>query len=300
MFVPPGVSDDFAENSGLGFGYITEEYVRELILPRATDAHKGMYGHAILVCGSRGMAGAASLATGAALRSGCGLVTIHVPENERFPVEANFPSALFSLDKGNYFSELPEEMSKYTAVGVGCGLGQRPESVRALEELLDYCNNHGLPMVIDADALNILSIETGMQELIPPGAILTPHLGELKRLVGEWSSEEHKIELIRDLSARLGVIVVVKGANTSICLDGQSLVFNSTGNSGMAKGGSGDVLTGFMTGLIARGYEPYDAAVLGVYLHGAAGDKAGDYFGVEGMNSADMIDFLAEALKDME
>lgn len=300
MFLPPGVGEAFAERSGLGFGYITWERVREMVVPRKQDAYKGTYGHALLVCGSKGMSGAATLATGAALRSGCGLITVHLPECARFPVEANYPSALFSLDAGDCFSELPGDMAKYNAVGVGCGLGRNPRTATALERLLAWCRTHGIRMVIDADALNILSEHPELQAAVPVGSILTPHLGELERLVGQWEDEEDKFDRANTLARRLDCIVVVKGPNSAVCDRGRNIVFNSTGNSGMAKGGSGDVLTGFLTGLLARGYAPETAAQLGVFLHGAAGDKAADYYGVEAMNSADLTEFLAEALKETE
>lgn len=300
MFLPPGISEEFAEHSGWGFGYVTAETVKELMKPRRQDAHKGTYGHALLICGSKGMAGAAVLSTGAALRSGCGLVTVHLPESERFAVEANFPSALYSLDSDEFFTSMPSGMEKYSVVGIGCGLGQHSRSMEALQDVLVWCRDRGIKMVIDADALNLLAADRSLQRFIPPGAVLTPHIGELKRLVGEWRGEQEKIELVAEFASRLRCVMVVKGPNTAICNAGESVVFNSTGNSGMAKGGSGDVLTGFITGLAARGYEPYDAAVLGVFVHGSAGDKAAEYFGAEGMNSADLIDFLPEALKEIE
>lgn len=233
-------------------------------------------------------------------RSGCGLVTVHLPESERFPVEANFPSAMVSLDTADCFTELPADMTRYTAVGIGCGLGQDSRTVEALECLLEWCRTRKVRMVIDADALNMLSGHTGLQRLVPAGTILTPHLGELRRLVGTWRDEEEMLERANGLAARLDSVVVVKGPNSAVFNRGKCVVFNSTGNGGMAKGGSGDVLTGFLTGLLARGYEPDVAAVLGVFLHGVAGDKAAEYYGMEGMNSADLIDFLAEALKETE
>ena len=213
MFLPPGVSEAFAERSGWGFGYVTWDEVRALVKPRAEDAHKGMYGHALLVCGSRGMPGAAVLSAGAALRSGCGLVTVHLPESERFPVEANFPSAMVSLDTADCFTELPADMTRYTAVGIGCGLGQDSRTVEALECLLEWCRTRKVRMVIDADALNMLSRHTGLQRLVPAGTILTPHLGELRRLVGTWRDEEEMLERANGLAARLDSVVVVKGPN---------------------------------------------------------------------------------------
>jgi NAD(P)H-hydrate epimerase len=270
------------------------------LLPRREDAHKGTYGHALLVCGSKGMPGAAVLAAGAALRSGCGLVTTHIPEIDRFAVAANYPSGLLSLDEKDHFSTLPASLEKYNAIGVGPGLGLHAETVEAVKQLMQYAAEHEVPMVLDADALNIIALYPEVRAMVPQNAILTPHLGELRRLAGEWRDEEHRISLVRELAAATGTIVVVKGPNTMICVRGDRLAFNSTGNAGMAKGGSGDVLTGFMAGLLARGYDPESAAEAGVYLHGLAGDKAKEYFGAEGMNSADLIDFLAEALAEIQ
>ncbi len=298
-FIPAGVSDGFVESSGIAFDLMTRDYIAELLLPRSEYAHKGTYGHALLVCGSKGMSGAAVLATGAALRSGCGLVTTHIPESERFALTANYPSALLSLDSKGHFSELPASLEKYNAIGVGPGLGTHSDSVAAVERLMRYASENSVPMVLDADALNIIASHAHLRSAIPQGAILTPHLGELRRLTGEWRDEEHRISLVMEFASATGTIVVVKGPNTMICERGTRLAFNSTGNSGMAKGGSGDVLTGFITGLLARGYDAESAAEMGVYLHGLAGDKARDYYGAEGMNSADLIDFLAESLTEI-
>ena len=169
--------------------------------------------------------------------------------------------------------------------------GQRKETAEAFCELL----YQQIPMVIDADALNILATHKKMLRHIPAGSILTPHPGELRRLVGEWHDEQHKIELVKELAAQTRAVVVVKGAHTMVVLPDGCCFFNSTGCSGMAKGGSGDVLTGYLTGLIARGYAAPQAALLGVYIHGLAGEKAAEYYGEEGMNSSDLVDFLAES-----
>lgn len=226
---------------------------------------------------------------------GCGLVTVHLPRSERVSVHANSPSAIVSGDPEPVFSRLPRDMGRYDAVGVGPGVGQDPRSFEALEALL----RAGLPAVIDADALNMLSARTELQRLVARGSILTPHLGELRRLAGDWASEDEKIEKTRDLASRLGCCVVVKGAHTMVCSSDGRCFFNSSGNPGMAKGGSGDVLTGFLAGLLARGYEPLAAAILGVYLHGRAGDRAADYYGQEAMNAGDLIDFLSEAQQEI-
>lgn len=275
--------------------YITADDVRRMLLPRGKFGHKNDFGHALLAAGSQGMGGAAVLAAGGALRSGCGLVTVHLPESERTALTANWPSALTSADPAGFFSAVPKDLKIYTAVGAGPGLGRANATVLALEELLMYCRDNGIPAVLDADALNILADNPHLEEFIPPDSVLTPHPGELRRLVGEWSDELRKLELTASLARKLDSTVVVKGACTMTCIRGERFVFNSTGNPGMAKGGSGDVLTGLLAGLVARGYEPGTAAVLGVYLHGDAGDRAAAEFGEEAMNSADITDYLPDA-----
>ncbi len=287
--IPIGLSNEFIENALSTYQYTTEDVVKSKILKRDKFAHKGTYGHALLICGSRGMSGAAVLSAGAALRSGCGLVTVHLPQLERFSLQAIYPSAMSSLDNDDCFSEVPEHIEKYSAIGIGCGMGIAPRTIKAYEKLLHIYNK---PMVIDADALNILSENPTLHEYVPKNSILTPHPGELKKLVGDWKDDEEKIMLVRKLASQLHSVIVIKGAQTMVCLPDGECHFNSTGNSGMAKGGSGDVLTGFITGLLARGYDSSCAAILGVYLHGLAGDKVAQRIGMEAMNSKDLIDEL--------
>lgn len=287
--LPIGLSKSYINKTPTTYHYITKSLIDSILLKRDKFAHKGTYGHALLICGSRGMGGAAVLATGAALRSGCGLVTMHIPEDERYAVQSTFPSAILSLDEDYYFSEIPSDLTKYTAIGIGCGLNKMPQSLEAFRQLLGSTRR---PMVIDADALNMIADHYKLRNHIPENSVLTPHPGELKRLVGEWEDERHKLELVRRLASSLKSIIVVKGAHTMVCLPDGNCYFNSTGNSGMAKGGSGDVLTGYITGLMARGYSSAQAALIGVYKHGLAGDKAAVKYGVESMNSRDLIDEL--------
>jgi NAD(P)H-hydrate epimerase len=267
-----------------------------LLLPRAKFANKGTYGHALLVCGSRGMMGAAVLATGGALRSGCGLVTTHVPDGERSVLYCTCPSAILSLDPGECFTTLPADLARYSAIGTGCGLGQNEATVAALAGLLESCSK---PMVLDADALNILAAHPHLQAFVPAGSILTPHPGELKHLVGEWADDMDKIARVREFAASCRAIVVVKGAHTMICAPSGECYFNPTGTPAMAKGGSGDVLTGLLTGLLARGYEPLHAALLGVYLHGRAGELAAQTTGEEALCSSDIIDHIGDAFRSL-
>jgi len=291
-----GLDREFIDCAPTPYFYFTAADAAALLLPERKFAHKGSNGSALLVCGSAGMAGAAVLAAGGALRSGCGLVKVHLPGSERMAVQANYPSALVSADVGEWFSQLPP-LEGCNAIGVGPGLGTAEATVKAFGELL--AKAEGRPMVIDADALNIIAANPALGRKIPRGSILTPHPGELRRLVGEWDSEERKIAVASELAALLGSVVVVKGAHTMVCLPDGRIYFNSTGNSGMAKGGSGDVLTGLLTGLLARGYSAASAALLGVWLHGAAGDKAAEYHTPQAMNSADIIDFIGEAFAEL-
>jgi NAD(P)H-hydrate epimerase len=289
--IPIDLNKRFIKESPSPYYYITPEWVGELRKPRAKFSHKGTYGHALLVCGSEAMPGAAILATGGALRSGCGLVTVHIPKNERFALSARHPSAMLSLDKAECFSTVPAGLERFSAIGVGPGLGQDARTAKALGELLNEAWAHKIPMVLDADALNIIAANTDFKRLIPSGSVLTPHPGELRRLVGEWADEREKLVKASALARETRSTVVVKGAHSVVCTSDGRFLFNSTGNPGMAKGGSGDVLTGLIAGLMARGYSGEDASVIGVYIHGQAGDRAAERHGQEAMNSADLIDY---------
>ena len=243
------------------------------------------------------MVGAAVLATMGALRSGCGLVTVHLPASERMAIHVTSPSAMVDSDPGAYFSALPSSLDKYTAVGCGCGLGRHPETEAALQALLGAWHR---PMVLDADALNIIAVRPELFESVPDGSILTPHLGELRRMTGEWTSSADMMEKAFRLACRTRSCVVVKGPHSAVIGPDGQVSCNSTGNPGMATGGSGDVLTGLLTGLLASGYESFDAARLGVWLHGRAGDIAALHYGQNGRNSRDIAGCLGEAFLSLE
>ncbi|MCD7962971.1 MAG: NAD(P)H-hydrate dehydratase [Rikenellaceae bacterium] len=289
VILPIGLDRDFMEKSDSVYNYITSKEISKLNLKRPEFGHKGTFGHALVICGKKGMMGAAVLSASSALRSGCGLVTVHVPENERQVIHITNPSAIVSCGQGDSFSGLPEGLDKYSSVGVGSGMGNSPETVLALRKLL---TEYRKPMVVDADALNIISENNDMLDLIPESSILTPHPGELERLLGKWNGDEDKIRMIVEFAGKYKVIMVVKGAHTMICLSDGKIYFNSTGNPGMAKGGSGDVLTGIITGYLAKGLSPSNAAIKGVFDHGRAGDDAALSIGREQMNSEDIVNFL--------
>ncbi len=289
VVLPIGLDEKFIAAIDTPYYYITPEWVEKLRKPRAKFSHKGSYGHALLVCGSATMPGAAILATGGALRSGCGLVTAHIPNTERFAIIANHPSAMLSLDAAECFSVVPDGLERFSAIGVGPGLGRDPRTVDALEKLVEKASP---TMIFDADALNIIAENANIKVLIPAGSILTPHPGELRRLVGEWADDREKLEKASELAREIAGIIIVKGAHSVICTSDGRFLFNSTGTPGMAKGGSGDVLTGLLTGLMARGYDTETASIIGVYAHGRAGERAAEIYGEEAMNASDLAEFI--------
>ena len=285
VVLPIGLHEKYIDEASSPYFYVTKEEVQMLIEKRPVFAHKGEYGHALLIAGSEGMTGAAVLATEGALRSGCGLVTAHVPKAEHLVMHITHPAALVSPDKGNRFTEAPHNLEKYTAIGIGSGLGQAPETFKAFKELLQ---RYRRPMVIDADALNILSARKELLPMIPEDSILTPHPGELRRLIGDWKDDREKLEKTTELAASIKSYIVIKGAYSVVCGPLGLYWFNSTGNPGMAKGGSGDVLMGLTTGLLAKGMNSRSAAILAVYVHGRAGDDAAKIWGFESMNAEDI------------
>jgi hydroxyethylthiazole kinase-like uncharacterized protein yjeF len=295
-WVDIGLNKEFIKSAPVSNYFVTEKSIRKIIKPRDQFSHKGTYGHALLIAGSYGKMGACVLATRAALRSGLGLLTAHVPVNGNSIIQTSAPEAMTSVDSSeNYFSSAPENLN-YASIGIGPGLGTNSETVIALAKVLKKFKK---PMVIDADALNMISGNQELLQLIPEGSILTPHPKEFERIAGSWRNDFEKLELLKSFSAKLKSIIVLKGAFTSItCPDGY-VFFNSTGNPGMAKGGSGDVLTGILTALLAQGYSAKDSALLGVYLHGLAGDLAANEFGMNSMSATDLINCIPHSFKKL-
>lgn len=285
-----GLNDSFADIAPTPYHYTDKAYIESISATRRDKfSHKGNYGHTLLICGSKGMAGAAFLATGAALRSGCGYVTTALPDSYTAALASVYPSALTIGQEADFFCHIPDRLDRYTSIAIGCGLGRRPELAATVERLFEAYRK---PMVVDADAINLLAEHPALQRLLPKGSILTPHDGELARLVGRWTSQREKIEAVVRLAKDLSVVVVSKGAHTMVCLPDGTLWFNSTGNPFMAKAGSGDVLTGLLAGLMARGYTPQDAARIGVYHHGLAGDMATAGISGESFCSNDLIPLI--------
>ena len=272
---------------------INPSYLRPRLLHRKNESHKGDYGHLLIVAGCQSMPGAAVLATGAALVSGCGLVTVHSTERALQAVVNNFPSAMLSEDPRPQFSKVPASLERYSAIAVGPGLGKDEMSRLALKDLLKA----GIPMVIDADALNLIAENPKMLGLIPKGSVMTPHIGELRRLIPFEKGQEE--EAARELSLKSSCVVVLKGYHSKIFSPDGACLVNTTGNPGMAKGGSGDVLTGLLGGLLARGYASADAAALAVWLHGYAGDCLTQERTAEAWSSRDLVDMLYKGFKEL-
>ena len=279
------------------FFFTCKDDVLPLMKPRAKHAHKGTFGRALLVAGSKGMAGASVLAARAALRSGVGLLTVHVPSCNNPVVQAAVPEAMTSIDSSECCFSAAIDTGRYTAVGVGPGLGQSKESEAALLNLIDNC---AAPMVLDADALNIMARNPKYMQRLPQGSVITPHVGEFKRLFGETDSSYVRLQAAQAYAMTFGVTIVLKGAYTVIVTQLGTMHFNSTGNPGMATGGCGDVLTGCILSLLAQGYAAPDAARLAVYVHGLAGNIAAKEKGVTALVAGDIVDSLPCAWRSLE
>ncbi len=291
-----GLHPDFINQAKTNNYYIIREDVVANVFKRTKFSHKGTYGHALLIAGSYGKMGAAILATKACLRSGVGLLHVHIPKVGYQIMQTTCPEAMLNIDRyDNYFSEVPV-LNKYNVIGIGPGLGMEQQSTMALKLLIQSTK---LPLVLDADALNILAENKTWMAFLPKNSVLTPHPKEFERLAGKWQNDFEKIDLQRQMAIKFGIVIVLKGAHTSVCLPSGDVYFNSTGNPGMATGGSGDVLTGLITGLIASGYSSAKAAIIATYVHGLAGDYAAKKLGQNGMLASDIVDKIPKALKQI-
>jgi ADP-dependent NAD(P)H-hydrate dehydratase / NAD(P)H-hydrate epimerase len=276
------------------YHYLDEALAKPLLKMRAKYGHKGTYGHALLVMGSYGKMGAAILASRACLRAGAGLVTAHIPRCGYEIMQIGVPEAMASIDRHQYYlSELPP-LEPYSAIAVGCGLDGKKTTRETLLELL---RKAARPLVLDADALNILSKNREWQQFIPPGSILTPHPREFERLFGSTADGFERNALQRAKAQELGVYILLKGAHTAIATPQSECYFNATGNPGMATGGSGDVLTGIIAGLLAQGYTALEAVLLGAYVHGLAGDLAAAELEHEALIAGDIVQHLGRAFR---
>ena len=287
-----GLSREGIEKTDSQYTMLERDDVKSLLLKRDPFAHKGTMGNALIIAGSYGMAGAAILATESCLRSGAGKVTAYSPRKNVAVLQTAVPEAV--LHVGNEETAFAEaiDTEDFQAVGIGPGLGTSETTAIAI---IAQLRRTQCPLVCDADAINILSSHRAWLQQLPKEIIMTPHPKEFDRLEGHSSDSFERLSKARDLSQRINAYIILKGHRTALCCPDGHIVFNSTGNAGMATGGSGDVLTGILTGLLARGYGRLNACVVGMYLHGLAGDIAAAEVGQESLIARDIIRCLPKA-----
>lgn len=272
--------------------YADTQMLNKWLKRRSRFSHKGNFGHLMIVAGSKGMAGASILAAKAALRSGVGVLTVHGPECNRNIVQTIAPEVIYEADRNEECISEFYHASKYDGVAIGSGIGTRTATIEMMRHFLNHLRD---PAVFDADALNIMASHQSMLDKLPPGSILTPHVKEFVRMFGESKNSFERVQKAREMAAKYKVIIVMKGAFTKTVTPEGKVYFNSTGNPGMATAGSGDVLTGIIGALLAQGYAPENAAVLGVFLHGLSADLAMEHQSEESLMSGDIITGLGRA-----
>jgi len=291
-----GLHQDFLQAEPAKHLTIDADYVVTKLPHRTKHSYKNQLGHALLAAGGYGKMGAAVLAAKACMRAGAGLLTVHIPVCGYEIIQSAVPEAMCSIDTAEDFLHSFPETDLYSAVGMGPGIGTDEYTTKALARLLSCITQ---PLVMDADALNILSGHPDMLDIVPARTIITPHPGEFKRITGAWADDFDRLAIQRKWSVERQWIIVLKGAHTSVSLPDGRIFFNTTGNPGMATAGSGDVLTGVITGLLSQGLAPEEAAICGVWLHGKAGDLAAHHHGQISMMAGDIIAFLPEVIKNM-
>jgi hydroxyethylthiazole kinase-like uncharacterized protein yjeF len=286
-----GLDKTFINATNTQYRTIDPEDIAAIYKPRTPFMHKGDCGKVLFVGGSYGKMGAAVMATKAALRAGAGLVTSLVPGCGYGIIQAAVPEAMCKTS-GDKVIESIEDWDNMDAIGVGPGLGTDPRTAQALSEFIDACK---VPVVIDADALNMVAKHNDLLAKLPKGSVLTPHPKEFERLFGENTNSMVQVDHARIQAMRYNINIVLKGHHTAVITSSGECWYNMTGNAGMATGGAGDVLTGIITGLMAQGYEPHEAAILGVYIHGTSGDLAATDLSQESLIAGDLIDYLGKA-----
>lgn len=295
--LPIGLHPDFIEKVKVKSHLLISADLRQIIKHRTKFSHKGTYGHGLLIAGSYGKMGAAVLAASAGLKAGAGLITAHIPKKGYTIIQTAVPAAMVSIDTSKkVFSDLPY-LANYNAIAVGPGIGLHEKTQSALKLLIQ---DAGMPLIIDADAINILAENKTWISFIPKNSIFTPHPKEFERLVCKTDDDFERNEKQREFSVKFQSYVILKGAHTAITSPEGTCYFNSTGNPGMATGGSGDVLTGILLGLKAQGYTSLETCLLGVYLHGLAGDIAAEKWGYEALTAGNITHNLGKAFQKIQ
>jgi NAD(P)H-hydrate epimerase len=274
--------------------YIDREEITHRIFKRKKFSHKGNFGHALLISGSYGKMGAAILSSKACLRSGVGLLSVHVPHGTYSMIQTAVPEAMCNIDDSELMFTGANNLENYTAIGIGPALGLKLNTQRGFHRLLSEVK---APLIVDADAINLLGLNPDWIKELPEGTILTPHPKEFSRIAGEFENGYKRILGAVNFAKEFKIFIVLKGAHTAIVCPNGEVWFNSTGNPGMATAGSGDVLTGIILGLLAQGYSSKDAAIIGVYIHGLSGDLAKNNQGEVSLIASDIVDHLGEAFQ---
>jgi ADP-dependent NAD(P)H-hydrate dehydratase / NAD(P)H-hydrate epimerase len=288
-----GLHKKFEAGEDAAFQLLDATLIKTIYKRRKKFTHKGNFGHAALLCGSYGMMGAAVLSARACLRSGAGKLTCYIPKCGYNILQTTAPEAMCIIAGEDYILSAPE-IEKFNAVGIGPSIGLQNTHASLLKEIFTKFNR---PLLADADALNIIAQDKKLLSLIPPLSIITPHPKEFERLFGKTANEYERLQLALQKSKEHNIYIVLKGHHTFIGTPNGKSFFNSNGNAGMAKGGSGDVLSGIITGLLAQGYAPLQSCIMGVYLHGLAGDITAVKFSQEAMLATDIVENLGEAFK---
>lgn len=292
-----GLNKKAIASAETNYYYISKDLISSLLTPRNKFSYKGTFGHALLLAGSKGKSGAALIAARAAMRSGAGLLSVASTAETLQALLLHLPEAMgIASEEPGHISGI-EKPEKYSAIAFGPGVGTHDDTQQTLKKILQFYSGR---LVIDADGLNILAENKTWLSFLPPGSILTPHPGEFERLCGKSDDDSENLKLLQQFSIKHQSIVILKGAHSAIAMPDGNIFFNSSGNAGLAKAGSGDGLTGILLGLLSRGYTPPQAALIGVFLHGYAAEICAGKKSLESILISDVIEQLPKALKKLE
>lgn len=293
--LPIGLHPDIIQKTPTAYLMVTDEDMERLIRPSSRFAHKGDFGHALLVAGGKGRMGAALLAASACMHSGVGKLTVHLPQRGEMVLQTAVPEAMIDLDADrDRITTLPDSLREFDTIAIGPGIGTDERTASLLGRLLRSVDQ---PLLLDADALNLLARNRELMPLLPPGTVLTPHPREFDRLFGESANGYDRLHKAATTAVKHAICIVLKGAYTAVCAPQGQIYFNTTGNPGMATAGSGDVLTGVIAALMAQRYDPVNAAIIGVFLHGSAGDLAAARSSEESLVASDIVHELGRAFR---
>ncbi|WP_185866597.1 NAD(P)H-hydrate dehydratase [Blattabacterium cuenoti] len=295
-----GWKEKYTNNIPVKNFYLDKKCIRSIYKRRKKFSHKGNFGHGLLIGGHYGMIGSMVLSAKGSFRIGIGKLSVYIPRCGYQIIQTIIPEAIVHTDlRDDFISHIPNNISSFNAIGIGMGMGKNPITAYALESFFLKKKNSP-PMVIDADAINILSDKLNILNFIPRNTILTPHPKEFHRLYGPWKNDYQKLANLKKLAKKHNFYLILKGAHTVIATPNGDLYFNSTGNPGMSTAGSGDVLTGIITGLLAQGYSPKDSCLMGVYLHGLSGDLASIELNEESLIAGDLLNYIGKSYQKIK